>query len=141
MIHIVVGARPNQMKAAPLLRALREHPDFEPILVDTGQHYDHELSGIFMEQFGMGKPAHSLEVGSGTHGQQTARILEKYEALLLESKPDATVVIGDINSTVACALATVKLGVPLIHLEAGLRSGDRTMPEEINRILTCFKMN
>jgi UDP-N-acetylglucosamine 2-epimerase (non-hydrolysing) len=135
-IHVVVGARPNQMKAAPLLRVLNAHSEFNPVLIDTGQHYDHELSGIFMEQFGMGKPAHSLQIGSGTHGLQTARILEKYEALLLESKPDATVVIGDINSTVACALATVKLGIPLIHLEAGLRSGDRSMPEEINRILT-----
>jgi UDP-N-acetylglucosamine 2-epimerase (non-hydrolysing) len=135
-IHVVVGARPNQMKAAPLLRALNSHPDFDPVLIDTGQHYDHELSGIFMTQFGMGTPAHSLEVGSGTHGKQTAKILERYEALLLESKPDATIVIGDINSTVACAIAAVKLGVPIIHLEAGLRSGDRDMPEEINRILT-----
>ncbi len=124
------------MKAAPLLRALTTHPSFEPVLVDTGQHYDHELSGIFMEQFGMGSPAHSLEVGSGTHGEQTARILERYEKLLLETPPSATVVIGDINSTVACALACVKLGVPLVHLEAGLRSGDRNMPEEINRIVT-----
>ena len=135
-IHVVVGARPNQMKAAPLLRVLNSHQDFDPVLIDTGQHYDHELSGIFMTQFGMGTPAHSLEVGSGTHGKQTAKILERYEALLLESKPDATIVIGDINSTVACAIAAVKLGVPLVHLEAGLRSGDRDMPEEINRILT-----
>ena len=126
-IHVVVGARPNQMKAAPLLKALDAHPLFEPVLIDTGQHYDHELSGIFMQQFGMGKPAHSLEVGSGSHGEQTARILERYERLLLSSRPDATVVIGDINSTVACALASVKLGIPLVHLEAGLRSGDRTM--------------
>ncbi len=84
-IHVVVGARPNQMKAAPLLRALREHPDFDPILVDTGQHYDHEMAGIFMQQFGMGKPDFALEVGSGTHGAQTAKILERYEALLLEN--------------------------------------------------------
>ncbi len=135
-IHVVVGARPNQMKAAPLLRVLNLHKDFDPILIDTGQHYDHELSGIFMKQFGMGNPAHSLEVGSGTHGKQTAKILERYEALLLESRPDATIVIGDINSTVACAIAAVKLGIPIVHLEAGLRSGDRDMPEEINRILT-----
>ena len=135
-IHVVVGARPNQMKAAPLLRMLNAHSDFTPVLIDTGQHYDHELSGIFMEQFGMGQPAHSLQVGSGTHGKQTASILEKYESLLLESKPDATVVIGDINSTVACAIAAVKLGIPLVHLEAGLRSGDRSMPEEINRLVT-----
>ena len=136
MIHIVVGARPNQMKAAPLLRALREHPDFEPILVDTGQHYDHEMAGVFMQQFGMGEPDYSLEVGSGTHGAQTAKILEKYESLLLKKRPAATIVIGDINSTVACALAASKIGIPVIHLEAGLRSKDRGMPEELNRIVT-----
>lgn len=135
-IHVVVGARPNQMKAAPLLRALREHPDFDPILVDTGQHYDHEMAGIFMEQFGMGAPDFTLEVGSGTHGVQTAKILERYEALLLENPPAASVVIGDINSTVACALAASKLGIPVVHLEAGLRSWDRGMPEELNRIVT-----
>lgn len=135
-IHVVVGARPNQMKAAPLLRALRKHPDFEPLLVDTGQHYDHEMAGIFMEQFGMGKPDFALEVGSGTHGAQTAKILERYEALLLEKPPALSVVIGDINSTVACALAASKLGIPVVHLEAGLRSWDRGMPEELNRIVT-----
>ena len=135
-IHVVVGARPNQMKAAPLLRALKEHPDFNPILVDTGQHYDHEMAGIFMQQFGMGKPDFALEVGSGTHGAQTAKILERYEALLLENSPAACVVIGDINSTVACALAAAKLGIPVVHLEAGLRSWDRGMPEELNRIVT-----
>ena len=136
LIHVVVGARPNQMKAAPLLRALREHPNFEPILVDTGQHYDHEMAGIFMEQFGMGKPDFALDVGSGTHGAQTAKILERYEALLIEKPPAASVVIGDINSTVACALAASKLGIPVVHLEAGLRSWDRGMPEELNRIVT-----
>ncbi len=135
-IHIVVGARPNQMKAAPLLRALREHSGFEPVLIDTGQHYDHEMAGIFMQQFGMGKPDFALEVGSGTHGAQTAKILERYENLLLEKPPSATIVIGDINSTVACALAASKIGVPVIHLEAGLRSNDRSMPEELNRIVT-----
>ncbi len=135
-IHVVVGARPNQMKAAPLLRALRDHSDFEPVLVDTGQHYDHEMAGIFMQQFGMGKPDYSLEVGSGSHGAQTAKILEKYETLLLEKRPSATIVIGDINSTVACALAASKIGIPVIHLEAGLRSKDRGMPEELNRIVT-----
>lgn len=136
IVHVVVGARPNQMKAAPLLKALTSHSQFDPVLIDTGQHYDHELSGIFMEQFSMGSPAHALQVGSGTHGEQTARILERYEKLLLAAPPSAVVVIGDINSTVACALAAVKLGIPLVHLEAGLRSGDRTMPEEINRIVT-----
>ena len=135
-IHVVVGARPNQMKAAPLLKQLRASPNFSPILVDTGQHYDHEMAGIFMEQFGMGTPDYSLEVGSGSHGSQTAKILERYERLLLENRPDATIVIGDINSTVACALAAAKIGIPVIHLEAGLRSNDRTMPEELNRIVT-----
>jgi UDP-N-acetylglucosamine 2-epimerase (non-hydrolysing) len=115
---------------------LREHPDFEPVLVDTGQHYDHEMAGIFMEQFGMGKPDFALNVGSGSHGAQTAKILERYEALLLEGPPTACVVIGDINSTVACALAASKLGIPVVHLEAGLRSWDRGMPEELNRIVT-----
>jgi len=135
-IHVVVGARPNQMKAAPLLRALREHPEFAPVLVDTGQHYDHEMAGIFMQEFGMGHPDHALEVGSGSHGAQTGKILERYEQLLLENRPSATIVIGDINSTVACALAAAKLGIPVVHLEAGLRSHDRSMPEELNRIVT-----
>lgn len=136
LIHVVVGARPNQMKAAPLLKALRQHEKFEPILVDTGQHYDHEMAGIFMQQFGMGKPDFSLQVGSGTHGEQTGKILQRYEALLLEHPPSATIVIGDINSTVACALAASKLQIPVVHLEAGLRSNDRSMPEELNRIVT-----
>ena len=135
-IHVVVGARPNQMKAAPLLRALREHSSFIPVLVDTGQHYDHEMSGIFMQQFGTGEPDFALEVGSGTHGSQTAKILERYEALLLDKPPSACIVIGDINSTVACALAASKIGIPVVHLEAGLRSRDRGMPEELNRIVT-----
>jgi UDP-N-acetylglucosamine 2-epimerase (non-hydrolysing) len=136
LVHVVVGARPNQMKAAPLLRALRQNPKFEAKLIDTGQHYDHEMAGIFMQQFGMGRPDHALEVGSGSHGAQTAKILERYEALLLERRPAATIVIGDINSTVACALAASKLGIPVVHLEAGLRSRDRGMPEELNRIVT-----
>lgn len=136
VVHLIVGARPNQMKAAPLLRALRASPDFEPVLIDTGQHYDHELAGIFMEQFEMGHPDIRLEVGSASHGAQTARILERYEAVLMEATPKAVIVIGDINSTVACALAAAKLGIFTVHLEAGLRSFDRTMPEELNRLVT-----
>jgi UDP-N-acetylglucosamine 2-epimerase (non-hydrolysing) len=135
-IHVVVGARPNQMKAAPLLRVLRSSEEFTPILVDTGQHYDHEMAGIFFEQFGMGTPDISLNVGSGSHGKQTANILEGYEAVLLKQKPDCVIVIGDVNSTVACSLAATKLGIPTVHLEAGLRSNDRGMPEELNRIVT-----
>jgi UDP-N-acetylglucosamine 2-epimerase (non-hydrolysing) len=135
-VHVVVGARPNQMKAAPLLKLLRDSPDFVPFLVDTGQHYDHEMAGIFFEQFGMGSPNVSLNVGSATHGKQTAQILEAYEAVLIERQPAAVIVIGDVNSTVACSLAATKLHVPTIHLEAGLRSNDRKMPEELNRIVT-----
>ena len=136
VIHVVVGARPNQMKAAPLLRVLRSSEEFTPFLVDTGQHYDHEMAGIFFEQFGMGTPDISLNVGSGSHGKQTANILERYEAVLLERKPDCVIVIGDVNSTVACSLAATKIGIPTVHLEAGLRSNDRGMPEELNRIVT-----
>ena len=135
-VHVVVGARPNQMKAAPLLRVLRSSEEFSPFLVDTGQHYDHEMAGIFFEQFGMGTPDISLNVGSASHGKQTANILESYEAVLIERKPDCVIVIGDVNSTVACSLAATKLGIPTVHLEAGLRSNDRSMPEELNRIVT-----
>ena len=135
-VHVVVGARPNQMKAAPLLRVLRSSEDFSPFLVDTGQHYDHEMAGIFFEQFGMGTPDISLNVGSASHGKQTANILERYEAVLIERQPDCVIVIGDVNSTVACSLAATKLGIPTVHLEAGLRSNDRSMPEELNRIVT-----
>ncbi len=135
----VVGARPNFVKMAPVLSGLREMaPGVRPVLVHTGQHYDEAMSDRFFAQLGLPEPAVHLEVGSGPHGQQTARILERYEAWLLaaDPKPDATLVVGDVNSTVACALASVKLGIPVIHVEAGLRSFDRAMPEEINRILT-----
>ncbi len=132
----VVGARPNFMKMAPVLRALGEHPGLEPRLVHTGQHYDPALSDAFFADLGMPQPDRHLEVGSGSHGAQTARILERFEAVLQEERPDLVLVAGDVNSTVACALAAVKLWIPVGHIEAGLRSGDRTMPEEINRILT-----
>ena len=136
LVHLIIGARPNLMKAAPLLRKLRASLDYEPKLIDTGQHYDHEMSGIFRQEFGMGDPDYSLSVGSATHGKQTAFILERYEAILLETTPDAVIVIGDVNSTVACSLAAAKMHIPVIHLEAGLRSNDRNMPEELNRIVT-----
>jgi UDP-N-acetylglucosamine 2-epimerase (non-hydrolysing) len=136
-ICFVVGARPNFMKAAPVLRALRAlDPEIEALLVHTGQHYDPEMSDVFLRELDLPKPDVFLGVGSGTHGEQTARALVGIEQVLLEHRPALVVVPGDINSTLAGALAAVKLGIPVAHLEAGLRSFDRTMPEEHNRLLT-----
>ncbi|NUQ61875.1 MAG: UDP-N-acetylglucosamine 2-epimerase (non-hydrolyzing) [Pirellulales bacterium] len=137
----VVGARPNFMKMAPLLRAMESYDHIRAVLIHTGQHYDAQLSDIFFEELGMRRPDVSLEVGSGKHGVQTARILERFEAVLEQGPPgggryDRVVVVGDVNSTLAATLAAVKLGVPVAHVEAGLRSFDRSMPEEINRIVT-----
>jgi UDP-N-acetylglucosamine 2-epimerase (non-hydrolysing) len=138
-IAFVAGARPNFMKIAPVLRAVteRETP-FVPVIVHTGQHYSPELSDVFFEQLGIRTPDVHLEAGSGTHGQQTARVLEAFEGFLLRSSPPmaAVMVVGDVNSTIAAALAATKLQLPVIHLEAGLRSFDRSMPEEINRLAT-----
>jgi UDP-N-acetylglucosamine 2-epimerase (non-hydrolysing) len=124
------------MKAAPLWHALKAEPWAEPCLVHTGQHYDREMSDVFFEELGMERPNFNLGIGGGTHGQQTGRVLEAYEALLLKERPDLVIVCGDVNATPAAALAAVKLGIKTAHLEAGLRSFDRTMPEEINRIVT-----
>jgi UDP-N-acetylglucosamine 2-epimerase (non-hydrolysing) len=136
-ICFVVGARPNFMKAAPVHRALAElAPDLELLLVHTGQHYDPDMSDVFLDQLELPKPDVFLGVGSGTHGEQTAKALVGIEAVLLEQRPDLVVVPGDVNSTLAGALAAAKLDVPIAHLEAGLRSFDRTMPEEYNRLLT-----
>jgi len=135
-IDLVAGARPNFMKLAPVVRALKARGGISFRIVHTGQHYDPGMNDVFFEQLSIPAPDVHLEVGSGSHGAQTARILERYEAHLLEHRPAGTVVFGDVNSTVACALAAVKLGVPVAHVEAGLRSFDRTMPEEINRLLT-----
>jgi UDP-N-acetylglucosamine 2-epimerase (non-hydrolysing) len=132
----VVGARPNFMKAAPVMRALATHTGVRQTLVHTGQHYDDAMSGVFFQQLEMPKPDCNLEVGSGTHAQQTAGVMLAFEPLLLERKPDLVLVYGDVNSTVAAALVCAKLGVRVGHVEAGLRSRDRTMPEEINRLLT-----
>jgi len=124
------------MKAAPIVTELTRHPDrFEHVLVHTGQHYDRAMSSIFFEQLGIGDPDHLLGVGSGSHAQQTARVMERLEPLLLELSPDLVLVPGDVNSTLAAALTASKLGIPIGHVEAGLRSFDRTMPEEINRIV------
>lgn len=135
-VDLVAGARPNFVKLAPVARALSEHTALRARIIHTGQHYDAALSGVFFAELGIAEPEVSLDVGSGTHGEQTARILERYEAHLLRSRPRCCVVFGDVNSTIACALAASKLHVPVVHVEAGLRSFDRTMPEEINRILT-----
>lgn len=136
-IHLIVGARPNFMKAAPVLAEMRRRPhEFEPKLIHTGQHYDTKMSGGFFEDLGLPEPEFNLNVGSGTHAEQTARIMLAYEPIALREKPDWTVVVGDVNSTVACALVAAKLGIRIAHIEAGLRSRDRSMPEEINRVLT-----
>ncbi|MCW5840828.1 MAG: UDP-N-acetylglucosamine 2-epimerase (non-hydrolyzing) [Caldilinea sp.] len=133
----VVGARPNFMKIAPIMEEMAQHPQtFEQILVHTGQHYDANMSQIFFDDLGMPKPDVNLEVGSGSHAQQTAQIMQRFEPVLLEYRPDWLIVPGDVNSTVACALVASKLGIKVAHVESGLRSFDRSMPEEINRILT-----
>jgi UDP-N-acetylglucosamine 2-epimerase (non-hydrolysing) len=132
----IVGARPNLPKIAPLMREMQRHPEIEPILVHTGQHYDEKLSDIFFRQMGIPAPQVNLEVGSGSHAAQTAEILKRIEPVLLDHEPDLVLVVGDVNSTIAVSLAAVKLGIRVAHVEAGLRSFDRSMPEEINRILT-----
>ena len=132
----VAGARPNFVKVAALHRAFAAHPALDPRLVHTGQHYDRRLSDVFFEQLGLPEPAHHLGVGSGTHGEQTAAVLVGMERVLEAERPDVMVVVGDVNSTLAAALAATKTHVPVAHVEAGLRSGDRAMPEEINRLAT-----
>jgi UDP-N-acetylglucosamine 2-epimerase (non-hydrolysing) len=132
----VVGARPNFVKLAPVVAAMRRRlPSFRHVLVHTEQHYDSVLSEVFFKELGLPQPDHLLEVGSGAHGAQTARALERIEAVLLAERPELVVVAGDVNSTLAGALAAAKLTLPVAHVEAGLRSFDRTMPEEVNRVL------
>jgi UDP-N-acetylglucosamine 2-epimerase (non-hydrolysing) len=135
-IHLIAAARPNFMKIAPLYHALRNAPPFAPKIVHTGQHYDANMSDTFFADLRMPQPDFHLEVGSGTHAEQTGGVMIAYEKICLAHRPDWIVVVGDVNSTVACALVGTKLGIPVIHLEAGLRSRDRTMPEEINRLAT-----
>jgi UDP-N-acetylglucosamine 2-epimerase (non-hydrolysing) len=132
----VVGTRPNFMKVAPVMAALSQASDADQLLVHVGQHYDPSLSDVFFDDLGLPCPEHSLGVGSGTHAEQTARVLLRMESLLQEETPDAVLVPGDVNSTMAAAIAAVKLDMPVVHLEAGLRSRDRTMPEEHNRVIT-----
>lgn len=132
----VVGARPNFMKAAPVMAALGNHDGVSQLLVHTGQHYDVNMSEVFFNQLGMPEPDINLEVGSGSHAVQTAQIMMRMEEILGKEKPDLVLVYGDVNSTVAAALVCAKLLIPTGHVEAGLRSFDRRMPEEINRLLT-----
>lgn len=132
----VVGARPNFMKAAPVYWQLSRYPNVHQILVHTGQHYDFNMSDIFFQQLRIPAPTVNLRVGSGSHAQQTADVMSRFEAVVIEQNPDYVLVYGDVNSTVAAALVCSKLGIKVAHVEAGLRSFDRTMPEEVNRLLT-----
>jgi UDP-N-acetylglucosamine 2-epimerase (non-hydrolysing) len=131
-----VGARPNFVKIASLAKALRQEPRIEHVLVHTGQHYDEAMSQQFFDELEIPRPDINLNVGSGSHGAQTAEILKRFEPVVEQVRPDLVIVVGDVNSTLACALAAKKLGVDVAHVEAGLRSFDRSMPEEINRVLT-----
>jgi UDP-N-acetylglucosamine 2-epimerase (non-hydrolysing) len=133
---VIAGARPNFMKIAPLMSAFRHEPRIEPMLVHTGQHYDEKMSDLFFRELGIPEPDLNLGCGGGSHAQQTAAIMTAFEPVVLEHRPRAVLVVGDVTSTIACGLVAVKLGVQLLHVEAGLRSGDRSMPEEINRVLT-----
>src|SRR5436190_10095471 len=131
----VVGTRPNLMKTAPVVAAL-ERRGIEQVLVHTGQHYDASMSEVFFRDLGIRPPDHFLAVGSGPHAEQAARVMQRLEPILVDEEPDLVLVPGDVNSTLAAAIAAVKTGVPVGHIEAGLRSFDRTMPEELNRVLT-----
>jgi UDP-N-acetylglucosamine 2-epimerase (non-hydrolysing) len=135
-ILCVCGARPNFMKIDAVVRAMRSVAGLRPSIVHTGQHYDERMFKVLFEDLGLPRPDVDLEVGSGSHAVQTARIMERFEPVLLERRPDLVLVVGDVNSTVSCGLVAVKLGIPLGHVEAGLRSRDRSMPEEINRVVT-----
>ena len=136
-VLLIVGARPNFMKVAPIYAEMkRRSGEFDPLIVHTGQHYDAAMSDAFFDDLGMPKPNVYLGVGSGSHAIQTAKVMTEFEPVVLEHMPDWVVVVGDVNSTIACALVCSKLGVKVAHVEAGLRSRDRSMPEEINRILT-----
>ncbi|CAG0938023.1 UDP-N-acetylglucosamine 2-epimerase (non-hydrolysing) [Gammaproteobacteria bacterium] len=136
LVHLIAAARPNFMKVAPLYHALAADPLFAPRIVHTGQHYDANMSDAFFSDLGLPEPQHHLAVGSGSHAEQTGRVMMAYEQVALRERPDWTIVVGDVNSTAAVALVCAKLLIPVAHLEAGLRSGDRAMPEEINRLVT-----
>lgn len=132
----VVGARPNFIKVAPIHHALSPYKDIEHIICHTGQHFDSRMSDVFFNELGLPEPDYNLEISGGTHADQTARIMMAFEEVLLETQPDIVLVVGDVNSTLACSLVAAKLGIKVVHVEAGLRSFDRSMPEEINRMVT-----
>jgi UDP-N-acetylglucosamine 2-epimerase (non-hydrolysing) len=135
-VHLIAAARPNFMKVAPLWHALTAAPDFRPVLIHTGQHYDANMSDAIFADLSLPQPDHHLGVGSGSHAEQTGNVMIAYERIAMAERPDWLIVVGDVNSTLACALVGAKLRIPVVHLEAGLRSRDRDMPEEINRLAT-----
>ncbi len=135
-VHMIAAARPNFMKVAPLYHALKASGDFNPVLIHTGQHYDPNMSDDIFADLDLPPPDHHLGVGSGSHAEQTGKVMIAYERIAMESRPDWLIVVGDVNSTAACAMVGAKLHIPVVHLEAGLRSRDRDMPEEINRLVT-----
>jgi UDP-N-acetylglucosamine 2-epimerase (non-hydrolysing) len=136
IVHMIAAARPNFMKVAPLWHALIASPDFAPVLIHTGQHYDPNMSDAIFADLRLPSPDHHLGVGSGSHAEQTGNVMIAYEAIAMAQKPDWLIVVGDVNSTAAAAMVAAKLHIRCVHLEAGLRSGDRAMPEEINRLVT-----
>lgn len=136
VIHLVAGARPNFMKIAPIIRALRSHGGLAFKLIHTGQHYDREMNDVFFEELGIPEPDLFMAAGGGTHSQQTGKIMLAFESLCQQERPDAVLVVGDVNSTLACSIVAKKMKIPVAHVEAGLRSGDMSMPEEINRLVT-----
>jgi UDP-N-acetylglucosamine 2-epimerase (non-hydrolysing) len=135
-LYLVAGARPNFMKIAPVVRALQAHSGLDYKIIHTGQHYDREMNDVFFEELGIPQPDVFMGAGGGSHAQQTAKIMTAFEALCQASKPDVVLVVGDVNSTLACSIVAKKLHIPVAHVEAGLRSGDMSMPEEINRLVT-----
>jgi UDP-N-acetylglucosamine 2-epimerase (non-hydrolysing) len=135
-VHLIAAARPTFMKVAPLWHALQAAPDFVPVLIHTGQHYDANMSDAIFTDLGLPHPDHHLGIGSGSHAEQTGGVMIAYEKIALSERPDWLIVVGDVNSTAACAQVGTKLGIPVVHLEAGLRSRDRAMPEELNRLVT-----
>ena len=136
LIYLVAGARPNFMKIAPIVRALQQQSALTFQIIHTGQHYDRDMNEVFFEELGIPRPDVVMEAGGGTHAKQTARIMVAFEELCQHTRPDAVLVVGDVDSTLACSIAAKKLGIRVAHVEAGLRSGDTTMPEEINRLVT-----
>lgn len=136
LIYLVAGARPNFMKIAPIVRAIQAHGGLDFKIIHTGQHYDRDMNDVFFEELGIPQPDVFMAAGGGSHSQQTAKIMVAFEELCMASPPDAVLVVGDVNSTLACSIVAKKLKLPVAHVEAGLRSGDMTMPEEINRLVT-----